>query len=333
MSSFTFSSEPDVEECVSDDRISIWTLVFIIVSMALGYFLSQYIYSLHTVGVWELKNDTNWKQLELIVVGDSSEQAAIKAELFENSAVNISVPGSGYSAWLPVFRGGLSRSSSVRVVVMSCDPMSRLRDGLTPRGDDLSDLVLRGAKSSDLDTISRIARFETFLRYETFLATVLSKPKASWVDLTRWLTAGGFIQPKSAFKFTPEQGFFKKRDYFDFFEKKHCIDANEQAFLEMLSIVKEQGMQLILVRTPVTREFQLEGAVEWESHYDWIVKTAKSKLGESNIEIFDGSMMFADDLTKFRDPNHVNASGREVFTERLNDFIQSSFTVSPKTTK
>lgn len=333
MSSFTFSSEPDVEGCVSDDRISIRTLAFIVASIILGYFLSLYMNSLHPVEMWELKNDTNWEQLELIVVGDSSEQAAIERELFENSAINISVPGSGYSAWLPVFRGALSKSSSVRIVVMSCDPMSRFRDGLTPRGNDLSDLVLRGAKSSDLDTISWIARVETFLRYETFLATVLSKPKASWADLTRWLTAGGFIQPQSAYEFTPEQGVSKKRAYFNSFEKKHCIDANEQAFLEMLSIVKGQGIQLILVRTPVTREFQREGAADWESHYNWIVETAKSNLGELNVEIFDGSMMFADDLTKFSDPNHVNTSGRKVFTERLNDFIQSSFAVSPKTIK
>jgi hypothetical protein len=324
MSSFTFSSEPDVERCVSDKPLSVWTLVFIVFSLFVGFSLSGYISSLHSIGTAKLRYGTNWDEIQMVILGDSSEAAAIDAALLTEKSLNVSVPGSGFSAWVPVFQGVVSRTPNLRYMVISCDPMSRLRDGLTPRGEDLSDLVLRGAYSMDLEGISPVVKFETFLRYETFLATVLSKPKAGWADLIRWLTAAGVISAEAIDKYGPVDGALKKREYFELFERQNYIESNEDAFRELLTLIQKRGIQLILVRTPVTSEFQREGAAEWESHYDWIVETAKANVGESNVRIFDGSMMFADDFEKFRDPNHVNAEGRQIFTERLNDFIESS---------
>jgi hypothetical protein len=325
MSSFTFSSEPDVEKCVSDKPLSVWTLVFVVFSVFVGFSLSDYISSLYPVGAANIRYETVWDDIEVVILGDSSEAAAIDQTLLAENSLNVSVSGSGYSAWKPVFRGVVSRTPNLRYIVMSCDPMSRLRDGLTPRGDDLSDLVLRGAFSADLDGVSPVVRFETFLRYETFLATVLSKPKAGWVDLIRWLTAADYLPVKAEFKYSSKDGALKKREYIKMFERQNSIESNEAGLQEMLSLIEERGIQLVLVRTPVTREFKAEDELKWESHYERIQGIVDEQFGVGEVPTFDGSMMFADDLDKFNDPNHVNAGGRTLFTERLNNFISSHF--------
>ena len=205
MNLFTFSSEPDVERTAPDRPISLLTIGFIILGLVAGFGLSYYLNSLHP-GSLAKRLD------EMAVLGDSTEGAAIADKFIQTKSLNISIPGSGFSAWLPAFQGVVSRVPGLQCVVVSCDPMSRLRDGLTPRDGDFSDLVLRGAYSMNLEGVSLFVRVETYLRYETCLVYVLSRPKASWAGLINWMQKSGLVKEKlQKYKYSAEQGSDKKK--------------------------------------------------------------------------------------------------------------------------
>lgn len=99
----------------------------------------------------------------------------------------------------------------------------------------------------------------------------------------------------------------------------------EEGLLYLEKIVefcKEQEIELILVGLPYTQDF-IDGAGDMEGFYQYI----KGRSEEWGVDYYDFVMykdrneVFTNDM--FRDVNHMNANGAEVFSKLLAEVMQS----------
>jgi hypothetical protein len=321
MHSFTFNSEPEVELVAADGPLSIRSVMVIIAALVVGFYSCKGLAEFHQPGSWKILRDTDWANLKVIILGDSTEAAAVDATLLSEPSMNLSVSGSGFSTWLPVLKGVLPRAPMLETVVISCDPMSVLRDGLGPRKGDMSDLVLRGTRVQDLHQLTWREKGETFIRYKTGLSLVLSRKRIAWPGLISLMKEGRMFPSAHVFESLPSEGSSKKKMYFKMFAENKHVSENETALKSMLEIFKENNLRIVWVRTPVTQPFFEEGQDEWEAHTVKILDQVREFFPKEEIQVFNEALLFPDDLEKFNDPNHVSASGRKIFTDALDHFL------------
>ena len=269
--------------------------------------------------------------VKVIVLGDSTEKIAIDAAALDRPAVNLSINGSGYEAWWPIFEANLARMPDARILVLSADPMSILRDGLGQRRGDLSDLVELHVPWWSLPGLSRRERVGHWVRTGSPVCAIARSGRLSLPQLRRWINAPQRRRKIRRNRFTPEQGEAKKRGYADAFREINAYAANATALDHILALARERDMHVVLVRTPVVEDFKQTEAAWWEPFGDEVHRRAARWIPLSRLHAFDGSERPDYGYELFKDPNHLNRRGAAAFTDELNAAITSLYDSVPQT--
>jgi len=258
--------------------------------------------------------------IHTLILGDSTEGAALIDEHFSQPSLNLSIGGSGYSVWKPVAEAWLNPKSSIKNLILSADALSLGRDGYLERSHkaleyDLRDLVFRGVSSFDLP-VSTAAQTKHFFRFESFLSPAIIGPKYDHRYFQPQLR-GAF----SGYTFPSENGAEKYREYQRMVLNHRAQTKNIKALRQIMERARHSNIDLVLVRTPVTPEFADEGHEEDINIFLKISTLADEVMGPGNWRLFDG-VGFSKKHEDFDDPNHVNIDLAKRFSRSVDAFLR-----------
>lgn len=328
MSLFTFNSDIKVEAAATSSSLSLISLLITAVAIILGL---ATIYSIKPLLLSRDERNLllrDKKDIEIIILGDSTERAIDSSGISDN-CLNLALGASGYATWEPIFISAIRNLTSLRTVVISGDPMSILRDGIRSRKGDLTDILHRGAKVSDITGLSMGVRLENYIRHESILGDVLSGPKLSWGGVSKLLKHFGCLPNKQAsYPYSPNEGRQKKLMYFRMFEDEAHVSENQRALERILLLARDEQLRVILIRTPVTEDFFAANQESWEKLAGKIVHFTESIIPPNCVKIIDYSNDPRFSLKDFGDPNHLTQDARREFTRMISQPIKEFSTKS-----
>lgn len=320
MSLFTFNSDIKVEEVATSTRLGLISLMITAVAIITG------LVTIYAIKPRDQSNllHRNKGDTEIVILGDSTESVGIDPSGISANCLNLSIGGSGYTTWEPVLISAIRNFPGIRTVVISGDPMSLLRDGLGPRKGDLSDLLRRGARISDIPGLSMKVRLESYIRHESILSGVLSEPRLSWAGIDKLLKRFGSPLPskKSPYSFSPDDGNKKKLMYSRMFKAKAHVSENRRALERMLLLARDEQLRVILIRPPVTEDFFTANQEHWEEWAREIERITKDIIPGNCLTIIDFSNAPRFLREDFADPNHLSQHGRQKFTRMIGQPIK-----------
>jgi len=118
-----------------------------------------------------------------------------------------------------------------------------------------------------------------------------------------------------------------KTAYAAHFGLNPTIEISEQTFdyfLNTLRLAKENGINIIFVKYPLSKQYELETEkynLDKEGYYDKVFAEIDKVIGEHAV--FDGYGIYFDNPEYFWDSEHLNALGSEVFSKKLNEYFSS----------
>lgn len=316
MSSFTSSSDPGSEATASDTRPSIVAILMIGTSLIAALAAAEACRLAITPADHQRICGQDRTSIRTVVIGDSTELAAIDSHAIGPDCVNLSISGSGFATWEPILTSAVRELPELQTVIMSADPMSVLRDGFGPRHHDYSDLYACGALPSDIKGMAMDKQTSDYVRYKSPLRILCAGPRLTWTGLCSFLRRLQVL-PREAGPFTRRQGAEKKSGYVQMFSDKTQVGINLAALRRLLSLIQEHQLDLVLVRTPVTRSFYQTRQAEWESWHGQILAVVDESLGTGRAATISLEQPDGFSLQDFWDPNHLNEAGKNRFSELL----------------
>ena len=200
-----------------------------------------------------------------------------------------------------------------------------------------------GAKSDDSHLLTELWLFKEYIPYTTIAH--LRNESVIAVFLKSWFPFIGngkeFFLPKPLtplyLGWTNETGDFSQQDkeevaeikYQKFFGGKEHIDRNSLVyFIKLLEYSAEHNLSLIFVKTPITQEYHnvlVAHNISGDPYYDQFY-TKIFTLINATIDTYT-VLDYYDDYSGqphlYRDSNHFNFRGAEIFSKRLNKDLSS----------
>lgn len=138
--------------------------------------------------------------------------------------------------------------------------------------------------------------------------------------LTNALISSGAIE---AFGSPKELTKNAKIAYFDQFGTNPTIEFSDVVFnhfLDVLRLANEKGINVIFVKYPVSRQYELEtekNGLDKKGYYDKVFAKVDEVLDDYNV--FDAYGMFFDNAEYWFDAEHLNVAGAEALSRKLNE--------------
>jgi hypothetical protein len=87
-------------------------------------------------------------------------------------------------------------------------------------------------------------------------------------------------------------------------------------FSDILDLCSDSGVTVIVVSYPVTEEYEV-AAAGYVTRNELMAEFRKAAGDYTDVHYLDYSMIFGDEDENFRNSDHLNAQGAEIFTRRL----------------
>lgn len=267
--------------------------------------------------------DSKGDELEVLFLGSSHLMAGVDPSLLEKTSMNVSLSAGNLKTIFKVYERYSSRLSNLELVVVELSPATLFYDTIEFREDIESYFVpWRIPLWHFSDNPAAIMR--STLSYAV--------PSARDSGYRAWLTAeehrkymqkvdAGFIHFSNSLS-SPDKACQDATHHY-----KLCTDdplSNMSALEKIINLCRDHGVSIALLLPPHhPRYWQCQNNVHRHVLNDSI-NYCRFKLGISEQLIWDYRLMSELSDKDFSDGHHLNASGSEILTTKLNDRILES---------
>ena len=251
----------------------------------------------------------NKKNIDILFLGSSHAYRGFDTRIF--SKYGIKTFNLGSSSQTPIQTKVLLdrylNKLNPKIIIYEVYPVTLMIDGVE------SSLDLISNDKNDLPSLKMSLKINNITTYNTLLYGFIndifninksfSEPIIKGDD--RYIS-GGFVEKKIGY-YNPTSTSF---------EKKEIVLNKTQfkAFSEIVSIIKKNGIKLILVYAPIPHYNYERYTNNW--YFDSIMKKYSEYYNFNEIMSLDNSY--------FQDSHHLNQKGVELFNEKLIDILQAN---------
>ncbi|MBL4694334.1 hypothetical protein JKY72_03105 [Candidatus Gracilibacteria bacterium] len=296
----------------------VWCVFYVFLFLILNYF---YLLLLNQKAIYSRVNE-DFEQykpaLEILILGDSHAQRGIYAPGLDGGFIL----ASGAENYLTMYSRLRDLELMPKKILLSFDLHSFGEDSISKdiafwhwqKYMNVEEMVMATSRSRASVHIN--SRLPLLSNGVNFLRLIF----AGETNLEKGYTGGdGWINLELLSDEELNAGAFSTANR-HFSNDKNVIDEIlVEAFLEILSLAEKEGIEVLLVKYPVTEEYYENAGkfVDVENYY----REIEDKLQGFDFEILDYHDLFWDNLSNFSDFDHLNNKGAMRFTEELRSLL------------
>lgn len=261
----------------------------------------------------------------LVVLGTSHVSFGINPAEIGPWAVNMGVAGADYENLLPILRRRLVDMPNLQVILLETDNICLFSDVLRQR--DFYNMYAWGLLPADVPLGVRERIQQKVMEHPLVAPFVFSRrltPRA-WARRARptdWLDypGQGFVASQGQMVLAND-GTVCMREH-DHYISETVIARNRAAFVELIRLAKQHGVQIVLITLPHHAGYSANASSRWKKLFDGLLGDARAHLGDDFIWWnMDGDPIYSD--TDFHDGHHLNEWGAAKLSKLLRERLEA----------
>ena len=292
-------------------RNLLWFILSIVILLGGAEFMVRQI-----PNEYKYKNDwmdKHAEEVETLILGNSHTQKGINPDLLDGNAFNLSISGQDYVYSHFLFFKWADRLKKLKILIM---PVSYFSFYKTPHGDN-SELM------QELNY--RIYMGNPFYKYDIAynMESLYYKPLYGKIrdffngESVKWKSKGWlpwYFADKSDVWNADHVNKALARIYLADSVKYENINRNYEYVAEIARFCRKQGIRLVLVTTPQTKEYNKCLSSQQIMRTNSLVERLKREYG---LEYYDYREDYSYEDADFYDQSHLSEFGAEKFTQLL----------------
>ena len=257
---------------------------------------------------FEYIESVDFLSVELIYLGSSHTLLGLNPDKSKFDALNLSNNSQSIRLDLEIMEKILSeRKSQIRYVVMELSFFSLGYDFNSNERwrEDLYDHYLRGKYIYLADHPNLLSSLKAIIDY--FIINQYEYKT----------TVRGYQEP--FVQMNTEMEFIEDSEYKSNIHNTNSSTIYAKNYLKLIELLNEHQIEVILHVPPMTRYYLQNIAQNQKSQIEMFLK--KIELEYPNVLISDNASMFQNQLNMFKDSNHLNITGADLYTKHIDSLI------------